>query len=362
MAKLLNSFFSWTGSPGKTYGRDLEAQSLFFSLGGTSGGNHSRAYCFCQGGCEYNPAGFDSDIPRYKWQVPDGITSATFQLWGEGGSGAGGACCMQGVSGGSGAFAQKTVDVVAGDVYTLCLDAMIPSPNCAGVNFEQHRTCHKPTCIENSATALNFGRRGLKAYVLGTGLTNFCAEGGNPGVVRGYGWISTCNGTSAAYSGGPIQFKCYENLYLCDIIGRSTEDSANDIYHRACYYGADDGGRGNQSYVQANCCNTCAASTDFCAVQHMIAFTGNQPDFAHGWTGTAEGGWSVQKMCSSEMGGFGWPGNKAINNHTPYMGATGTHLSTTIKWGAGGLSSTTQGGGICCGATGGPNAIRVIFS
>tara|TARA_B100000212_G_scaffold51950_1_gene33874 strand:- start:1821 stop:2906 length:1086 start_codon:yes stop_codon:yes gene_type:complete len=361
MAKLLTSFYDYIGSGGKTYGREIEGQSIFFNLIGATGSSGAvyPGYCYCQGGCEYNPTGFDSDIPRYKWEVPDGITSATFQLWGGGGWGAGSYHCQQGVSGGSGAFAQKTISVSAGDVYQLCLGCIIRP-----VGTDQTDTtagtyhCQVPTCTSCAVESLNFGKRGPKAYVVGNGLTNFCAEGGNPGVQVGCGWISRNAGSYPS----ALKFRCYENLYMCDILGRSTEDSDNDFYHRACFYGADDGGRGLQGYVQASCCNSCNGGSDFCGVQHMIPFTGYQPDFSHGWTGTASGGWVVQRQCGTGMGSTTWVSHKAINSYTPYIGSGGTTMEFPMKWGAGGFSPITTGGNVCCGNAGGPNAIRVIFS
>ncbi len=360
MAKLLTSFYDYTGTPGQTYGRDLVGRSIIFNLIGQT--DHAApGLCFCQGGCEYNPTGFDSDIPRYKWTVPDGVTSATFQLWGAGGYGAAAYHCQQGVPGGSGAFAQKTVAVSAGDVYTLCLGDWLSPPggNFQGTSAYKCFDCTRACCESCAVEALNYGIRGPKAYVLGTGLTNFCAEGGNPGVTRGCGYMRDAANTSC---GSTLKFACYENLYTCDILCRSTEDSDNDVMRRACFYGADDGGRGLHGYVQANCCYTCNLSSDTCSMQVMIPFTGYQPDFSNGWTGTASGGWAVSRFCSQDMGPFTTSSTRGINNKTPYIGGSASAVNNPMKWGAGGYSAFTTGGNLCCGARGGPNAIRVIFS
>ena len=54
------------------------------------------------------------------WTVPAGATRAKFQVWGAG-QGSNPACCCGGTpSGQTGAYAQLTIDVTAGEQYTLC--------------------------------------------------------------------------------------------------------------------------------------------------------------------------------------------------------------------------------------------------
>lgn len=96
------------------------------------------------------------------WIVPAGVTCATFEIWGGGGGGAGSCCCMGGPPGGSGAYAKKTIPVTAATCYQLFLG---PATACS---------------------ATNTGCLGYPSYVIGTGLTNFCAEGG-------IGGCSYCN-------------------------------------------------------------------------------------------------------------------------------------------------------------------------
>lgn len=90
------------------------------------------------------------------WTVPGGATCARFQLWGAG-AGSGSACCC-GFSpiGGTGAYASVIIPVTPGDIYTLC----------AGCAF-----CCYACRAQNDAD-------GCPSFVTGTGLTNFCAEGG----------------------------------------------------------------------------------------------------------------------------------------------------------------------------------------
>lgn len=351
MAKNLNSFYEYTAEPGKTYPKDVDGSSFLFSLGNNSINQQAPGFCYCTGGACYNPAGYDSDIPRYVWTVPTGVTQATFHIWGSGGWGAGSYHCQQGVPGGSGAYAVKSLTVTPGDQYTLCLGDMIDNGTQTTYN------CAIPTNEACGPTDINHGVRGPKAYVTGTGLTNFCVEGGNPGVVMGEAWTSKqykiCSDGTLDY------FRCYQNIYVCDLVG-STEDSDNNRYHRACYYGADYGARGLQGYVQANCCsNTCNGAGEWCGIKHFIPFSGYQPDFAYGWAPSLQGGWVKQLHCSIVMGPFTAKANRSINSKTPYMGAT--CWTKPHKWGAGGISATTCGGTVCCGGAGGPNAIRVIY-
>jgi hypothetical protein len=91
------------------------------------------------------------------WTVPVGATCARFQLWGAG-AGTGFACCCAFTPfGGTGAYASVIMPVTAGNTYTLC----------AGCAF----------CCCATAGGTN-DVDGCPSFVTGTGLTNFCAEGG----------------------------------------------------------------------------------------------------------------------------------------------------------------------------------------
>lgn len=55
------------------------------------------------------------------WTVPSGTSFAIFEVWGGGGSGPGACCCQQPTqSGGAGAYARKTIQVIPGDTYRVC--------------------------------------------------------------------------------------------------------------------------------------------------------------------------------------------------------------------------------------------------
>lgn len=358
MAKTLKSFFPHQIDPGNRDMKDTEGSSIIFQLwgGDYTSADQQPGYCYCTGGTCYNPTGYDSDIPRYYWTVPAGITKATFEAWGMGGYGAGATCCMQGVPGGSGAYALKTIDVVAGDIYTMCLGDVIDN----GAQTTYASTC--ANTIQNSDPAsnpdlVNHGIRGAKAYVTGNGLTNFCAEGGNPGVTRPYGYNGSC--ACRMPGGGDQAFHCFVPLTMCDITRRSVGDSDNDRYQRACYYGADYGSRGQWGYAQSNyCSNTCSTVAAICGTRLWRHYPGRQLDHWHGWSAPLEGGWIAEWVCAQNMNATSARSNRRAHTATPY--ARGC-ANTPNLIGVGGMSSTVEGGNIMCGGMGGPNQIRITY-
>lgn len=91
------------------------------------------------------------------WIVPNGVTCATFELWGGGGAGGGGRCCGWGPPGGSGAYAKKAISVAQGQCYQMFIG---PGTDCSDGQC---------------------GCRGCHTWVVGPNLTNLCAEGGMSG-------------------------------------------------------------------------------------------------------------------------------------------------------------------------------------
>ena len=91
------------------------------------------------------------------WTVPAGATCARFQIWGAGGNSSASACCGGSPFGSTGAYASAIIPVTAGNTYTLC----------AGCVY-----CCWSYCGSD-------GRRpGCSSFVIGPGLSNFCANGG----------------------------------------------------------------------------------------------------------------------------------------------------------------------------------------
>jgi hypothetical protein len=96
-----------------------------------------------------------------QWTVPTGVRRATFELWGAGGNG-NGACscnrCHKYKGAGGGYYNSKTISVSPGASYTVCAGGVFP-------------------CCSFECTACN----GCSSYAIGTGLSNFCAIGGDTG-------------------------------------------------------------------------------------------------------------------------------------------------------------------------------------
>lgn len=151
------------------------------------------------------------------WCVPPGMSSATFHLWGGGGTvggmAAGAIPCGVSPPSGSGAYAKKTISVTPGDCYVVHV----------GGNF-CISTCTNPTTLR---TATGYPETGKHTYVTGTGLTNFCAEGGS----------DSCTCTLTNIAG-----------YFTDSNSIMWNDSENKP--QATYYGADTGVNGLNGYVK----------------------------------------------------------------------------------------------------------------
>jgi len=98
------------------------------------------------------------------WTVPAGVTCARFQLWGAGAGSGYGCCCAFTPFGGTGAYASVIIPVTAGNSYTIC-------SGCA-------HCCRPPQAGYGNVN----GYQGCPSYVTGTGLSNFCAEGGESSI------------------------------------------------------------------------------------------------------------------------------------------------------------------------------------
>lgn len=138
---------------------------------------HACQQCASAGGC--------CEIANGRcclWTVPDGVTSAKFELWSGGGGGAGQNCdinCSYGVGGAGGGWAIKSIGVNEGDQYTICAGGVYPCSNHHGCSSGQ----------------------GCSSYVIGNGLTNFCVLGGCSGTMcNGDAWgnhnIQSCSNTN----------------------------------------------------------------------------------------------------------------------------------------------------------------------
>jgi len=215
------------------------------------------------------------------WTVPGGVTCARFQIWGAGGGSGAAGCCGGSVFGSTGAYASVIIPVSAGQVYTLCA-------GCAA-------QCY-PTRLSGT------GRfPGCPSFVLGTGLSNFCANGGqgrmgtwmqmygrrNPrrlaNVTWNYGWClcgqgtNFCAAVSNSRSGGEIPYVAGAS-YFGSTTNNSLVYGIRGMWNRACWepfqgyfvhppiYGFESTSQCCFTWTATCCGRTCSACCGFLAI------------------------------------------------------------------------------------------------
>ena len=319
---------------------------------------------------------------RADWVVPAGVTTATFHLWGAGGSGAAGYCCTQGINGASGAYAKKKISVSAGQRFVLCTGS-VGERNCinSGVN-RCWDACAQATPApitpaddtggwdpSGAACSVIGGCRGSKVYVLGPNLTNLCAEGGAGGIGAWRGLMDEFPREQrpgpSGQNGGKGQCHCC-NSYVCacDYLGRDPDDSDGSRFRAACYYGADYGARGLFAKGKHSCCGRFNQSNCYHAGYiNYLSFPAGK-----WWMGnTISTGWGfwagshAQNCTDNDWGSFG-PHGTARRQHTAgNVIANNNFDNGHMMMGVGGLTAWTCGGTCCCGGSGGGGAIVVNY-
>jgi len=286
-------------------------QSLFWKPGpeGYSSGAGQKCSTYSVGG-----------IDRMNWAVPTGSRIATFEIWGGGGQGAGARCCQQGIPGGAGAYARKTIKVTPGDTYVFC-------------------TCIAVHCCYYTESNHNRSQRGGKTYVIGNNLNNFCAEGGNPG--------ATCCWFFSSY-------RHNEYMYMCDLLARSIGDSDTDYYNRACFYGTNHGTRGVYGWAQTSCCGSdYGADAHVCGFKTGIPFPGGSFMWGRAMRGgVVHKGLSYGCHCYYDL----HDGCSGRSAHSAVGGGWYSRMP-----GEGGTSAATFAGPCCCGSQGAFGAVRVTW-
>lgn len=135
------------------------------------------------------------------WVVPTGVTGVTFEIWGGGGGGASGNCecdCrVRTGPGGGGGYSSITIPVAPGATYAMTMgNGGVASSGDGG-----------PTSAGAGAAR---GCCGGTTFITGTGLSNFCAEGGKGGcndiTTNCYSCACQADFGGNAY-GGTINFK-----------------------------------------------------------------------------------------------------------------------------------------------------------
>ena len=257
------------------------------------------------------------------WKVPGsptgtGTTVVTFEIWGSGGGGGGGCCCMIGIPAGAGAYARKTITGIAsGTAYDICIGTIgCRSPNATG-------------CVGN------------KSYITGSGLSNFCADGGSAGCSLCH--IQHPNSRYHFKTGmGGTASGCCQGLYTgCnDVVGHSTFSNFC-VGCCAQYYGADYGSHGLPGAAAIVSWNECR-----CKNTLYVPYPGGLVnDFGgyiafHSMCNVSCG--FREQCCAAGLVGFG--GHYQYGNYVP---------------GFAGISGTVCATGCCCGTQGYAGAARI---
>lgn len=298
------------------------------------------------------------------WIVPSGVSEITFHIWGSGGVGAASHQCQQGLPAGAGAYAYKKVTsgFSAGDKYVMCLGQQCNSScsTSAAATNELPGTASVSWSYNAVEGYYLKGCRGETTYVNGPGLTNFCAEGGNPGIsvtcmIRGS--FANCRGSTGTLC-------CNSLIKMCDLLGKDPDDSDGATYRRACYYGADDGARGVWACFQhgccgcfeANCCNE-SGSTMWLAQPGGKWWMGTTSQGKYGWTFGNK--W---RNCTNTSFGMIGPHGTAERQHIAGATIANNNFDNGgAMIGVGGISAWTCGGTCCCGGYGGVGAVVIQY-
>lgn len=257
----------------------------------------------CNLGCDNSYRGYCMEY----FCVPCGTTQMTFEIWGGGGSGGGACCCQQGMPGGSGAYARKTLTYpqIQGG---WCFFLKVAEPTC----------CSQCCC----------GIRGCKTYICGKNGdaqnaigSNFCVEGGLPG--------KTC-----CYAFWDTQFRCQDRIYWA---GCGGWDPATDC---ACGYGADEVIPGRPGFFRIyNTSSNCWAKAGLAYPARLVDDKGGH--MISNYKGDAC--LHQQTVCQGTMP---WAFNAYCNATLPGVGSP---------------SATSCGGGCCYGYRGMGGFIKITY-
>lgn len=277
-----------------------------------SGPNQARMWCLIPEGSSWvggfkvcDTSGDFRCDSCCEWVVPAGVTCARFQIWGAG-AGTGSACCCGFTPiGGTGAYASVIIPVSEGDTYTLCGGCAFCCYGCRGQNDAD----------------------GCASFIIGNGLTNFCAEGGEGSI---YCEIQTrCAGSYCMYLGGcicnsgtDVCWNTQQQGYMgCDQrLGYSMISSCKTYYGTAAS-GTVYGVRGSFGFISvhcdgqicvqhppiygfaaSSCCSCCIATVDRQGCERSATNGYMQIPGAGGWAGYKCAG---QTNCAGDAGRMG---------------------------------------------------------
>jgi len=253
------------------------------------------------------------------WCVPSCcVCKVQFEIWGGGGGGGGACCCMSGVAGHSGQYNKYTlcaatqgVNQLDGCCYCLCAGSV---------------TCRHPG---------NGGFDGCKSFVVGPGLSNFCACGG-------------CVGYSCCFGGGSSRWGCqfrmnWQTSYSWCRWQTNCWSDEREIRECCCEYGKEYWGS-QASYNQMDCQD--------CGNWYMMKNVSSTAPYQDGKFGT----FNIQRHHSMATCG---------RVETLWLTGNNGGLSSDCfrngPPGHGGFSADVFGNGCCCSSEGAAGLVKVTW-
>jgi len=271
---------------------------------------------------------------RTHWCVPFGVGCAMFEIWGGGGYGTGTECCSVSTPHGSGAYSKKTIPVFGGECYFIhvgyshCCQSGRGTKNASGGNRERARD----------------------TYVIGRGLSNFCAE-------VGYSGVNLCNfknqfdSASAPAAGGAYKRTSTNTTMTGDSSSYYCQYTALDS-GCAKAYGGDYMTHGLPGFIMlpADSNHTFAN-----AANHPCAYKVGVP-YPGGVFG-CKAGHLVHFFCAG--GGLG--GHDVQNNAIMGAGFGCVCNANFLEAGWGMAGSWTDGSNCCCSGPARPGKVRITY-
>lgn len=246
--------------------------------------------------------------------VPAGICCVRFEIWGAGGPAMGGCNCMHSPPSGSGAYARKTITVTPGQCYRTHVgwNWCCTTPGGGGSD-----TVHSGYCNNDNR----------HSWIIGTGLTNFCAEHGCSN--------RTCCCNTATWVTNTAKYQ-------------NDSDNAG-----ARFFGADEGVRGKIGFLELR--DSGSDPTDYFQYRQWVPFPGGMINKYGGHVVLGNYHNGLTNVCCTHtaadgaIGSFFGLGTQSSRGSGRYAG-----------WGLPGIPFC--GGGVACGPYQNSGRVRISYS
>ena len=244
--------------------------------------------------------------------VPAGICCVRFEIWGAGGAAMGGCNCMFSPPSGSGAYARKTIQVTPGECYR--------------VHVGYHYCCTIPSGGDNTTHSNYCNNTCRHSWVIGTGLTNFCAEHGCSN--------RTCCCNTATWATNCAKYQ-------------NDSDNAG-----ARFFGADEGVRGKIGFLEL--VDSASTNTDYFQYRPWIPFPGGLWNKYGGHVLTNFHGHYTNVCCTNQF---------ADNVMGELFGSSAGSVMGSGRYAGWGITGTVHcGGSVSCGAYQNSGRARFTYS